>query len=42
MRWLASESLLPMLELDISDSNIIGSPIDIADWMTQTGGLWAR
>ena len=42
MRRLASESLLPMLELDISDSNIDRAADHIADRMTQTGGLWAR
>jgi hypothetical protein len=31
-----------MLELDISDSNIDRTTDHIADWMTQTGGLWAR
>ncbi len=42
MRRLASESILPTLVLDISDNNINRAADDIADWMTQTGGLWAK
>lgn len=40
MRRLVSESLLPKLELDISDGNIPGAAHRIADWMESTGGLW--
>jgi thymidylate kinase len=42
MRYLIDESLLPTLVLDISDSNIDRAANRIADWMTQTGGLWAK
>jgi hypothetical protein len=41
MRQLASESLLPRLEVDISDNDIPRAVEGIADWMTATGGLWA-
>ena len=37
---LVSESSLPRLELDISDSNISSAVEKIADWMEQTGGLY--
>ncbi len=40
MRQLASESILPRLELDVSDSNVPSAVERIADWMTETGGLW--
>lgn len=42
MRRLTSESLLPTLVLDISDNNIDRAVEHIADWMEQTGGLWAK
>lgn len=42
MRSLVLQSLLPVHVLDISDNNIERAVNDIADWMTQTGGLWAR
>src|SRR5512143_1073651 len=41
MRRLVGESILPTLELDISDSNVARAVERIADWMTETGGLWA-
>lgn len=41
MRTLVRQSLLPVLELDVSDSNIHRACDRIADWMEQTGGLWA-
>ena len=41
MRRLVGESILPKLELDISDSNVVRAVEHIADWMTGTGGLWA-
>jgi hypothetical protein len=37
---LASESILPRLELDISDNNVALAVEKIADWMESTGGLW--
>jgi hypothetical protein len=40
MRRLVSESVLPRLELDISDNDIPAAVEKIADWMEATGGLW--
>ena len=41
-RRLVAESILPTLELDISD-NHVGRAVDqIAGWMAETGGLWAE
>jgi hypothetical protein len=42
MRRLVSQSMLPTLELDISDSDVARASNRIADWMAETGGLWAR
>jgi len=42
IRRLAGESSLPKLELDISDNNIAQATDRIADWMIETGGLWAK
>ena len=42
MRQLIGESLLPALELDVSDNDISGAADRIADWMAETGGLWAK
>jgi hypothetical protein len=42
MRSLVARSLLPVLELDISDSNVAKAADKIADWMGSTGGLWSR
>ncbi len=39
---MVGESILPTLELDISDSDVAGAVDRIADWMTETGGLWAK
>jgi hypothetical protein len=39
MRRLVGESILPMLELDISDNNIPRACELIADWLESTGGL---
>ncbi|UCE19185.1 MAG: hypothetical protein JSV84_02235 [Gemmatimonadota bacterium] len=42
MRRLIGESVLPTLELDMSDSNV-GSAVErIADWLRETGGAWAK
>ncbi len=41
MRSLVDQSILPALELDISDSNVEAASDRIADWLEQTGGLWA-
>ena len=37
---LARESILPVLELDISDNNIVCAAENIADWLESTGGLY--
>lgn len=42
MRRLVAESILPTLELDVSDSDVPRAVEHIADWMTETGGLWAK
>ncbi len=39
IRGLAGESILPVLELDVSDNNIQSATEKIADWMESTGGL---
>jgi hypothetical protein len=40
MHRLAGESLLPRLDLDISDNNIPHAVEAIADWLDSTGGLY--
>jgi hypothetical protein len=40
MRRMAGESLLPRLDLDISDNDIPSAVEKIADWLESTGGLW--
>jgi hypothetical protein len=42
MQWLVGESILPRLELDISDNDIPGEVEKIADWLDATGGLWMQ
>jgi len=42
MRRLAAESILPVLELDISDNNVFVATGRIVDWMEDTGGLWLQ
>ena len=42
MRRLAAESMLPVLELDISDNNVSVATGRIVDWMEDTGGLWLQ
>ena len=42
MRELVSQSALPTLILDVSDNDIPGAVEKIADWMEQTGGLYAK
>jgi hypothetical protein len=39
MRGLVAESILPTLELDISDNDVARAVARIADWMEETGGL---
>ena len=41
LRSAAAGSLLPVLELDVSDNDIDRAADQIVDWMTGTGGLWA-
>jgi hypothetical protein len=41
MEKLVEKSILPLLKLDISDNNVLGAADKIADWMEETGGLWA-
>ena len=41
-RRLAVQSILPRLELDVSDGDVGGACDRIADWMEASGGLWAR
>jgi hypothetical protein len=40
MRKYIHESILPSLNLDISDNNIAGGVEKIADWLESTGGLY--
>jgi len=42
LRRLATESVLPVLELDLSDGDVDTACERIADWMAATGGLWPR
>ena len=42
LRRLVGQSILPALELDVSDNNVGRAVERIADWMTQTGGLWSK
>jgi hypothetical protein len=39
-RKLVNESILPTLVLDISDGDVGDAADKVADWMTETGGLW--
>jgi hypothetical protein len=41
MQGLVRDSILPTLTLDLSDNDIPRAVECIADWMTETGGLWA-
>lgn len=40
-RRLVSESILPTLVVDISNNNVASGVEEIADWMSETGGLWS-
>ncbi len=42
MRSLLSQSILPVLELDISDSDVPKAADRVADWLTETGGLYSK
>ena len=41
MRSLVVASTLETLEVDISDNDVSGAVERIADWLEQTGGLYA-
>jgi hypothetical protein len=41
IRKLLAESRLPVKEFDVSDGNIPRICDTVADWLTETGGLWA-
>jgi len=41
LRELAAASRLPVLEVDMSEGDLGAACERIADWMTDTGGLWA-
>ena len=40
-REACAASILPVLELDVPDLGLDGACERVADWMTETGGLWA-
>jgi hypothetical protein len=42
LRRLAAESILPTLELDLSDNHLAAACERIADWLAASGGLWAQ
>jgi hypothetical protein len=42
MRRLVHDTLLPTLELDVSDNDVPQATDRIADWLEETGGLWAQ
>ncbi len=42
MRKLVSQSVLPTLAVDVSDNSVPKAADRIADWLAETGGLWAR
>ncbi len=41
IRHLVDKSILPKLEVDVSDDDVPGAVDRIADWMTEVGGLYA-
>jgi hypothetical protein len=41
LRRLVGESILPTLELDVSDNNVPAAASRISDWLEETGGLYA-
>ncbi len=42
MRKLVAQSILPVFEVDMSDNNVPRAADQIAEWLTETGGLWAK
>ncbi len=41
-RRLVGESVLPVLEVDVSDDDVPAAVERIADWLEERGGLWAQ
>ena len=41
-RQVVKKSILPSMELDISHVSIPAAVNSIADWLEETGGLWAK
>jgi hypothetical protein len=41
LRQLAATSILPVLEIDVSDDDVAGAADRVADWLAATGGLEA-
>ncbi len=41
LRQLGERSTLPVLEIDMTDGDLDRACTLVADWMTETGGLWA-
>ena len=41
IRAVAARSLLPVIEIDLSDDDVDGAADRVADWLEQTGGLGA-
>jgi hypothetical protein len=42
MRSFITRSALPVLEVDVSDNNVLKAADKIADWLEHTGGLYAK
>lgn len=42
MREIVGESILPTLELDVSDGDVAAATDRVAAWLRRTGGLWAK
>ncbi len=42
MRSLIRNSILPVLEVDVSDNDISKASEKVADWLELTGGLYAK
>jgi len=40
MKDLVARSMLPVLHLDISDSNVARAADAVADWLSEAGGLY--
>lgn len=42
LQQMANDSILPKMELDVSDNNVARACDRIADWLRETGGLYAN